>query len=258
MSGEVPSFEVAGSRIDAVTLPRTLEVLESWIRERRREYVVLLGAHGLVEMQSDPELRRIDNAAGLVTPDGMPNAWLGRWKGFRETEKVYAPDVMLGAFDHGRSRGWRHYFYGGAPGVPERLAARMSERFPGLQVAGTCSPPFRPQGEEEVAATAAEIDASGADLVWVGLGCPKQDYWMARFRPLLAAPVLLGVGAGFDFLSGNKPLAPGWVQRSGFEWLYRLASEPRRLWPRYSRVIPRFTVIFARELLRGRMARALA
>ena len=252
MSGatEVRSFQIAGARIDAVDLEQTLAVLGRWIRERRREYVVLLGAHGVVEMRSDPELRRIDNAAGLVTCDGMPNVWLGRWKGHRGVEKVYAPDVMLAAFDRGRALGWRHFFYGGKPGVAETLAAKMAARFPGLQVVGTYSPPFGPLSDSEAETVVAQIDASGADLVWVGLGCPKQDYWMAAFRPRLQAPVLLGVGAGFDFLAGTQPLAPRWVQRSGLEWLYRLASEPRRLGPRYARVIPRYLYCFARELLR--------
>jgi N-acetylglucosaminyldiphosphoundecaprenol N-acetyl-beta-D-mannosaminyltransferase len=246
---QVPSFEVAGARIDAVTLDRTVAILESWIRERRREYLVMLGAHGIVEMQSDPDLRRIDNAAGLVTPDGMPNVWLGRWKGFRNIEKVYAPDVMHAAFVRGVALGWRHFFYGGQEGVADALSEKMRTRYPGLEVVGTCCPPFRLLTDAEALETAREIDSRRPDLVWVGLGCPKQDRWMARFRPLLEAPVLLGVGAGFDFLSDTLPLAPRWIQRSGFEWLFRLLSDPRRLWPRYSRVLPRFALIFLGELL---------
>jgi N-acetylglucosaminyldiphosphoundecaprenol N-acetyl-beta-D-mannosaminyltransferase len=249
---KVPSFEVAGARIDAVTLDATIKILEEWIRERRREYVVLLGAHGIVEMQSEPTLRQVDNAAGLVTPDGMPNVWLGKWKGYREIEKVYAPDIMSAAFTRGLELGWRHFFYGGKEGVADALADRMRARHPGIVIAGTYCPPFRALSDAEVATVASRINDSRPDLVWVGLGCPKQDFWMARFRPHLDAPVLLGVGAGFDFLSGTMPLAPRWVQRSGFEWLYRLFSDPRRLWPRYSRVIPRFMVVFLREVLRGR------
>jgi N-acetylglucosaminyldiphosphoundecaprenol N-acetyl-beta-D-mannosaminyltransferase len=245
---QVPSFEVAGSRIDAVTLERTIAILEEWIRARRREYVVLLGAHGVVEMLGDPELRRIDNAAGLVTPDGMPNVWLGRWKGHREIEKVYAPDIMQAAYAHGLALGWRHFLYGGKEGVAETLAARLGERYPGIVVCGTYCPPFRPLSDEEATSVAAQINAAAPDLVWVGLGCPKQDYWMARFRPLLDAPALLGVGAGFDFLAGTMPLAPRWIQRSGFEWLFRLVSDPKRLWRRYLRVIPRFSWIALREL----------
>jgi N-acetylglucosaminyldiphosphoundecaprenol N-acetyl-beta-D-mannosaminyltransferase len=249
---KIPSFEVAGARIDAVTLDATIRILEEWIRERRREYVVLLGAHGIVEMQSEPKLREVDNAAGLVTPDGMPNVWLGKWKGYREIEKVYAPDIMSAAFARGVEFGWRHFFYGGKEGVADALADRISARHPGIVIAGTCCPPFRALSDDEVANVARLINDSRPDLVWVGLGCPKQDFWMARFRPHLDAPVLLGVGAGFDFLSGTMPLAPRWVQRSGFEWLYRLFSDPRRLWPRYYRVIPRFMVVFVREVVRGR------
>ena len=252
---EIPFFEVAGARIHAVNLEDTLAVLEEWIAAGRREYVVLTGAQGVVEMQSEPDLLAINNAAGLVTPDGAPNAWLGRWRGFATTEKVYAPDIMHAAFARGVSLGWRHYFYGGGFGVAERLTERMTARYPGLVVAGVHCPPFRTLTEDEESADAARIDLTRPDIVWVGLGFPKQDRWMARFRSRLRAPVLLGVGAGFDFLAGNKPLAPRWIQRSGLEWLFRLITEPRRLWPRYSRVIPRYLVYFAREIRRGRRIR---
>ena len=212
---------------------------------------MLTGAHGVVEMQSDDELRAINNAAGLTTPDGMPVVWVRRRAGFRRIEKVYAPDIMDRVFAAGAAAGWRSFLYGGKEGVAERLAAVLRERFAGSDIVGTHCPPFRPLTAAEEDALVAEIDASGADIVWVGLGCPKQERWMARFRPRLRAPVLIGVGAGFDFLTGEARRAPRWVQLSGFEWLYRLVSEPKRLWPRYSRVVPRFLLLAARELVRG-------
>lgn len=249
-----PRFDLFGVSISAVDVRRTVDVMDSWIRTGRRDYVILTGAHGVIEMQDDHELRAINNRSGLTTPDGMPVVWWGRAMGFADIEKVYAPDIMLEAFRRSAARGDRHYFYGGAEGIAEKLAGRMASRFPGLTVAGTCCPPFRPLDEDEERAIAADIEAARPDIVWVGLGCPKQERWIARNRPRLSAPVLIGVGAGFDFLAGSARQAPGFVQRSGFEWLFRLGSEPRRLWPRYSRVVPRFTWLSLRALLTRRMS----
>jgi N-acetylglucosaminyldiphosphoundecaprenol N-acetyl-beta-D-mannosaminyltransferase len=249
-SGDPPAFEVAGVKINAVTVDDVVDVIDRWIRERRRDYIVLTGAHGVVEMQSDPELREINNRAGVTTPDGMPVVWLGKLRGFSRIEKTYAPDIMREVFAVSPARGWRHFLYGGKAGVADRLQAVLERDLPGIQIAGTRCPPFRPLTEEEIAETALAINRSGADVVWCGLGCPKQERWMARFRPLLDAPVLIGVGAGFDFASGEVPLAPRWIQRSGFEWLFRLASEPRRLWPRYSRVVPKFIYHVAADAVR--------
>lgn len=249
--GEEPfgCFEVAGVKINALRVRDVVEVVDEWIRTDRRDYVVLTGAHGVVEMQADAELRAINNAAGLVTPDGMPIVWLGRAHGFSNIEKVYAPDIMHAVFGASVQRGYRHYFYGGKEGVADLLADKMREQYPGLQVVGTTCPPFRPLTEQEETSVARQINDSGAQIVWCGLGCPKQERWMARFRGLVAAPVLLGVGAGFDFLTGQARLAPRWIQRSGFEWLFRTVTEPRRLWPRYSRVVPRFLYYVAADLL---------
>jgi N-acetylglucosaminyldiphosphoundecaprenol N-acetyl-beta-D-mannosaminyltransferase len=243
-------FYVAGVRIHAIDVEDAGAVLDAWIRAQHRDYVVLTGAHGVVEMQEDAELRRINNEAGLTTPDGMSVVWCGWLAGKGNTRKTYAPDVMEWAFREGVDRGYRHFLYGGTEGVADRLAHVLRERFPGIQVVGTYCPPFRPLTEEEADDVTATIDASGADIVWCGLGCPKQERWMKRFRPRLQAPVLIGVGAGFDFLSGVKPLAPYWIQRSGFEWFYRLLSEPRRLARRYGKVVPLFLWYALRGWLR--------
>jgi N-acetylglucosaminyldiphosphoundecaprenol N-acetyl-beta-D-mannosaminyltransferase len=245
-----PEFLVAGARIHAIRVPDAVATIDGWISTGHRDYIVLTGAHGIVEMQSSPKLLEINNRAGLTTPDGMSVVWLGRLKGHHQIEKVYAPDIMDETFRLGVSRGYRHYFYGGNEGVADELKRRLEERFPGIQVVGTCCPPFRPLSDAEAEETAGAINKAAPDIVWVGLGCPKQDHWMDRFRPRLQAPVLIGVGAGFDFLSGRQPLAPRWIQRSGFEWLFRLLSEPRRLWPRYSRVVPRFLYLALRDWLK--------
>jgi len=247
-----PEFLVAGARVHAIRVADAIAIMDQWISSRHEDYVVLTGAHGIVEMQSDPKLLEITNQAGLSTPDGMPVVWLGRLKGHRNIEKVYAPDIMEEAFRVGVSRGYRHFLYGGTEGVASELSQKLQQRFPGIQIVGTYYPPFRPLTQSETEEVTRLINKADPHIVWVGLGCPKQDRWMHQFRPLLRAPVLIGVGAGFDFLSGRKPLAPRWVQRSGFEWLYRMLSEPRRLWPRYSRVVPLFLYFVLRDWLGNR------
>jgi len=155
---------------------------------------------------------------------------------------------MLAVCGETTAAGWRHYFYGGEPGVVEALAARLLDRFPGLTVAGTTTPPFRPLTQAEEEETVARINNARPDIVWVGLSSAAQERWMADHRDRLSAPLLVGVGAAFDFLSGRKPQAPRWIQRSGLEWLFRLATEPRRLWRRY-RQYPLFVLLIAAEAL---------
>jgi N-acetylglucosaminyldiphosphoundecaprenol N-acetyl-beta-D-mannosaminyltransferase len=174
---------------------------------------------------------------------------MGRLRGHR-VERVYGPDVMLAACERGQALGHSHFFYGGVDGVAEQLAARLRARFPALRVAGSYAPPFRPLTDDEEREIAARINSSGADIVWVGLGTPKQDYWVARFRPLLEAPVLIAVGAAFDFHAGRVRQAPRWMQRSGLEWLFRLSQDPQRLWRRYLVGNPRFVYLVAQQLLR--------
>ncbi len=187
------------------------------------------------------------NGAGMVTPDGMPVVWVARWSGHKNVDRVYGPDLMLAALERGRHR---HYFYGGGPGVAKRLAEAMQKRFPKLEVAGTLEPPFAPLDELCTPETAREIDGARPDVVWVGMSSPKQDLWMARMRPLLKAPVLIAVGAAFDFHTGTVRQAPRWMQRSGLEWLFRLAVDPRRLWRRYVIDNPWFVYELALQKLR--------
>ncbi len=195
-------------------------------------------AHTIVEAHDDPGLRDA-LARGLVQPDGMPLVWLGRRAGI-PVERVCGPDVMPALVELGLPYGRTHYFYGGAPGVPEGLAARLAARYPGVRIAGTMSPPFRALTPDEEAAIVAEINEAAPDYVWVGLGAPKQDIWVAAHRARLDAPVLLAVGAAFDFLAGTRRRAPRWMQRTGTEWIFRLVTEPRRLAGRYTRVNARF------------------
>jgi N-acetylglucosaminyldiphosphoundecaprenol N-acetyl-beta-D-mannosaminyltransferase len=178
--------------------------------------------------------------AGLVACDGMPLVWSGRWAGIKTTERVYGPDFLLAFSERARDRGWRSFYFGGAPGVPERLAARLAGRFPGLVTAGSFSPPFGRRLEDESDEAIQLINASQPDIVWVGLSTPKQELWMAHHRERLEASALLGVGAAFDIHTGRVPQAPRWMQRSGLEWVFRLGVEPRRLASRYLRNNPQF------------------
>jgi N-acetylglucosaminyldiphosphoundecaprenol N-acetyl-beta-D-mannosaminyltransferase len=229
----VSRVNVLGVGVSAVTLDEAVGLIESWITERSRRYVCVCTAHGVTEALRDPSYRDVLNRAGLVTPDGMPLVWLARRAGHRHVSRVYGPDLLLAVCARSAGRGWRHYFCGGAPGVAALLVDRLQRRYPGLQVAGVESPPFRPLTPEEEDAMVGRLNAARPDIVWVGLGAPRQDLWMARYRDRLEAPVLVGVGAAFDFHAGVKPQAPRWMRERGLEWLFRLACEPRRLWRRY-------------------------
>ena len=194
----------------------------------------------MVRCRDDAELRRVHNQAFLVTPDGMPLVWALRLSGRRDAGRVYGPDLMLALFDRGRSGGLRHYLYGGTSEILAKLEANLTALHPGAEIVGRIAPPFRPASPEEEAGYVAKINAAQPDIVWVGLGTPKQEIWMGRMRDRLDASMLIGVGAAFDFHAGVKQQAPRVIQRSGLEWLFRLASEPRRLGPRYAVAIPRF------------------
>lgn len=225
-----------------------LERVISWVEAGRTEYVCVTGVHGVMESQADEAVAAAHRDAGMVLPDGMPMVWSGRYAGSERIERVYGPDFMLEVCAVAAERGWPIYLFGGAPGVPEALSARLVERFPGIEVAGACSPPIREAGESEDAEALRRISESGARILWVGLSTPKQELWMANHVHLLGGPtVAVGVGAAFDINAGLKPDAPRWMQRSGLHWLYRLLREPRRLWRRYLRNNPRFMVAIARR-----------
>jgi N-acetylglucosaminyldiphosphoundecaprenol N-acetyl-beta-D-mannosaminyltransferase len=238
---------VLGLGVTPLNLSLAVEVFAQWIARREKRYVCVAAVHTVMACRHDPALLRICNGSGMTTPDGMPLVWLSRRAGHRHVERVYGPDLMAAACADGLKPGYRHFFYGGEPGAAEALAMKLETRFPELQVAGTLSPPFGEMAEAEEAALNERINASKADIVWVGLGTGTQEHWMGRNRPRLDAPVLIGVGAAFDFLSGRKPQAPRWLQRRGMEWFFRLATEPRRLWPRY-REYPVFLLLLAGQL----------
>ncbi len=237
-----PRYDVLGTGVHALSLAQARDLLVGLRGRRGCGGVYPTTVHGVSEALDDPALRAAHRRALLVTPDGMPLVWLGRLRGHRGVTRVYGPDLLLATCDAGRAVGLRHYFYGGAPGVAERLRDRLTARFPGLEVVGTFTPPYRELTADEFTALAADVAAKRPDLVWVGIGSPKQEKFADAAAPRLEAAALVTVGAAFDFLSGRVPQAPAWMRRTGLEWLHRLATEPRRLWRRYLVLNPLFVV----------------
>jgi len=242
--------DVLGVAVDAVSLAEAVERIERWVAGDDRQYVCVCTAHSIVEAGRSPDVWQALDEAGMVTPDGMPLVWLSRLAGHGRTERVYGPDLMLACLERSTATGCRHYLYGGGPGVAERLADVLRARFPGLQIAGASTPGWGSADDLASAEAAVEINRSGADVVWVGLGAPKQELWMWKMRPRLGARVLVGVGAAFDFHAGTVRQAPRWMQRAGLEWLFRLCKEPRRLWRRYLVSNSRFLFDLACQTLR--------
>lgn len=233
MQNILPRVNVIGTGISAISIDQAVRQMASWIDSESRHYVNICTVHTIMECYQNPELQNIVNNSGMSTSDGMPLVWLCRYHGHKEATRVYGPDLMLAFCEHSISRGYRHFFYGGTDGVAPELAEELKRRYPDLQVAGTHSPPFRAVGEMEDPEVIDKINSARPDVLWVGLGTPKQDFWVAQHRHLLDAPVLVAVGAAFDFLTGKVHQAPSWMQRSGLEWLFRLTCEPRRLAYRY-------------------------
>jgi N-acetylglucosaminyldiphosphoundecaprenol N-acetyl-beta-D-mannosaminyltransferase len=245
--------EVVGVPLGVIDYEQTLTWIDAMVAERQQGYVCVCNVHTVMASQEDPDLRAALLASSLNVPDGQPLVWAINALGHSLTDRVYGPELMAQACERAASSRQRFYLYGGRnQDALVQLALNLRRRFPGIRIVGGYSPPFRPLTGEEQAAISAEINASDADVVWVGIGVPKQEKWMAALRPHLTAPVLIGVGAAFDFHAGVVPQAPPLLQRAGLEWAYRLAHEPRRLWRRYLRYNPRFVGAFARQLAKRR------
>jgi N-acetylglucosaminyldiphosphoundecaprenol N-acetyl-beta-D-mannosaminyltransferase len=234
---------------------RTLRWIDEMVAAREHGFVCVCNVHTVMASHEDPELRAALRSSSLNVPDGQPLVWAMNALGNSLDDRVYGPELMDRACARASSTGQRFYLYGGRDQKAlVQLALNLRQRHPGVRIVGGYSPPFRPLTDEERMAVAAEINEADADVVWVGIGVPKQEKWMAALRPHLDAPVLVGVGAAFDFHAGLVPQAPSWLQGAGLEWAYRLAHEPRRLWRRYLRYNPRFVRAFARQLAVHRAA----
>ena len=247
---------VLGVPLALTDYDRTLDWIDDAVGARRPGYICVAAVHTVMACQEDPELREAVLGADLTVPDGQPLVWALNLLGHRLSARVYGPELMDRACARAARTGQRFYLYGGRDAAAvAQLSRALRDRHPGLRVAGTHAPPFRALTDEEEEAVVGDIDRSGADVVWVGLGVPKQEKWMARMRPRLGAPVLVGVGAAFDFHAGLVRQAPPALQRLGLEWAFRLSQEPRRLWRRYLRYNPRFVAGFAQQYLRERASR---
>lgn len=242
---------ILDSFIDAVSWQEVLDILLLWAKERQSRYVSICNVHVVVTATQDPEFCRVVNDADMATSDGMPLVWLLRRMGFPRQERVNGPDLMWRLCGEAAEKGLSIFLYGSTPGTLERLTNKMKISFPQLAVAGVYSPPFRLLSDEEDWKMIDLINCSGAHIVFVGLGCPKQEFWMAAQRGKVRA-VMIGVGAAFDYHAGTVTRAPLWMRRSGLEWLFRLMSEPKRLWKRYLLTNSLFLIYLGLGALRAR------
>jgi N-acetylglucosaminyldiphosphoundecaprenol N-acetyl-beta-D-mannosaminyltransferase len=248
-----PTVTVLGVPLALTDYEGTLDWIDAAVVARDLGYVCVCNVHTVMASNEDPELKDALLSSSMNLPDGQPLVWAINALGNSLQGRVYGPELMARAFGRSMHGSHRFYLYGGRnQGALVQLALNLRRRYPGVKIVGGYSPPHRPLTDEEEDAVVDEINSTGADVVWVGIGVPKQEKWMARMRERLAAPVLVGVGAAFDFHAGLVPQAPAWLQEAGLEWAYRLAHEPRRLWRRYVRYNPRFVHAFAWQLARHR------
>jgi N-acetylglucosaminyldiphosphoundecaprenol N-acetyl-beta-D-mannosaminyltransferase len=246
---------VLGVPLGLTDYERTLDWIDAKVAAGSRGYVCVCNVHTVMASAEDSELRGALLGSSLNVPDGQPLVWALAALGHPLDDRVYGPELMARACARSADSGQRLYLYGGRnQGALVQLALNLRQRYPGVQIVGGYSPPHRPLTDGERDTVVSEINRSRADVVWVGIGVPKQEKWMAQLRDELDAPILIGVGAAFDFHAGLVPQAPAWIQEHGLEWAYRLAHEPRRLWRRYTRYNPRFVRDFGRQLVGHRRA----
>lgn len=245
---------IVGTEISLTSYGEVLEILDTPPPAGRARTVAFCNVHSVIEARDDEDLAEALHGMDLATPDGVPLVWALRALGNAEQQRVYGPDLMELALRQGVDRGWTHFFFGSTEDTLARLVERAREMAPGIRIAGTLSPPFRPLTDHEVDDAVATIVSSGARQVWVSLGMPKQEKLIHGLRDRLPDCNLLAVGAAFAMHAGDVRQAPDWIQRAGMEWLYRLVQEPGRLWRRYARTNPRFVVLLARQLAAARIS----
>jgi N-acetylglucosaminyldiphosphoundecaprenol N-acetyl-beta-D-mannosaminyltransferase len=243
----IESRRILGMRVDCTDYEQAVEMITTLAGEEDGSYVCVASVHMVMEARDDPEFQRIVNAAGLVTSDGVPLVWALRWLGLEKAKRVYGPTLTPKVCARAAAARIPVGFYGGTPEILGALEERIHADSPDLRIAFRFAPPFRLHTEEEDQALVESIEDSGVEILFVGLGCPKQESWMAEHRDRLSC-VMVGVGAAFDFIAGAKSQAPPWMQRNGLEWLFRMATEPRRLSRRYLNIVPRFLWSFGRQL----------
>ncbi len=250
-----PNQLILSVPISLVDLKTAVGTILLWTQNCVAKYVCVRDVHGLMISLRNPALMDIHRAAGMVTPDGMPLVWISKWRSKLPVKRVCGADLVDALCNDGQSSGLRHYFYGGKPGIAESMIRNLKAKYPDLVVAGFYTPPFRSLTEKEDAAIVDAINKSGAQVVWIGLSTPNQEFWTRDHVGQINGATLIGVGAAFDFHSGAVTRAPKWMQKSGFEWLHRLLSEPRRLWRRYLVIAPSFVVRIVREEIGFKLAK---
>ena len=228
-----PRVNLLGVGVNAIDMPRAVNLVTSAVSQGRKGYVCVTGVHGIMEAQKDAAFRAILNRSMLTTPDGMPTVWVGQLNGHSHMRRVYGPDFMLKVCSVSVQRGYTHFLYGGVEGVADQLKGELTRKFPGLKIVGTQTPPFRPLNSSECADLQFQISKLRPDFFWVGLSTPKQERFMSEFVSRLSRGVMIGVGAAFDIHTGRLKDAPDWVKKAGLQWLHRLLQEPSRLWKRY-------------------------
>ena len=254
----LPNVEIFGIKVHGPTLEQALAIIENWIEQPdgRCRQAIVTGFHGLWVAYENPEYRQLLNRADLFCPDGIAPIWLSRLHGRPLPQRTPGPALMEAFLRQAQRKGYSSYFYGDSADTLAALRARVGERFPGARVAGTFSPPFRKLTDAEEAEHVAAINESGADVLWVGLGLPRQDQWIARNLHRLKVKVALGVGAAFAFHADKVPRAPQWLGEAGFEWVWRLAAEPKKMWKRDFKDGPRFVVAALRDVILTRANQA--
>ena len=249
--------QIVNIGISRTSYAEVVALCRAWSEERktspppRARYICVASVHGVILAHDDPHIARILNEADIATPDGMPLVWAMRSFGSPHQQRVYGPTLMLELCREAARIGQRIFLYGGREDILALLTGRLRERFPGLSIAGSYSPPFRPLTAAEDARVRQLILHADPDLIFVGIGTPKQERWMSEHRACFPGVTMIGVGAAFDFHAGRTRQAPAWMQRNGLEWLFRLAVEPARLWKRYLLITPRFLPLWAMQKLRS-------
>lgn len=243
-------LNILGVRVHSVNIPLVLSKIYELINKSQKGYITVTGVHGIMECQRSLKVKAAHNHSFLTVPDGMPLVYIGKFFGYSKIARCYGPDLMMAVMEASVAKRYTHFFYGGKDGIAQKLKHMMKSKFPGIKIVGTYTPPYRPLSEEEKKELVEKVHQLGPNIIWVGLSTPKQEIFMQEYLPLLDTNLMIGVGAAFDFHTGQIKTAPTWLQKMALEWLYRLIQEPSRLWKRYMLNNPLFLWKFALQVLK--------
>ena len=250
MINQIPSIQILGNRVHMVQTPEVVELMSHWIEKESQKchWIVVTGMHGVMEGHRNKKFQEILNSADLFVPDGISLIWTANLRGFPLKKRVSGTDLMLEFFKIANEKGYKNYFFGDVEETLNSLKKKISTNFPNLKISGFYSPPFRSFTKKEDEEIVEKINQAKSDILWVGLGLPKQETWIFEHKDKLKVPVVVGVGAAFKFLSGKVKRPPGWIGNLGFEWLWRFFQEPKKIWRRVID-IPWFVFLVLLELM---------